>query len=323
MTNNNSSGFTVEMLEDAIFGALLKGETVAIPDFGYLEVKSLSDRKTILFKPNPQESGFDLVREKSEKSENDLEAAIRDFISHPLAEGQVVSLPKLGIFRPIKRNEGSFRVLFTPSALLREQLGGRRSEAKPLVSREVKNRIPLLKKDEDFREENVSTSNEEENVETVVETVSEGSPNTRKYAHRSSRNTAQVGDVIVPPDETVSPKGRNVVGWMLAAAVCIAFIVIILTNIFSKSKPEEQPVSVTKSESINLPALAGQHYGNPAFWVYIYKANAEKLTSPVNIPRGISITIPDLAEYGVDKRDSMDIKQANLEAEKILKQINN
>jgi hypothetical protein len=143
-----------------------------------------------------------------------------------------------------------------------------------------------------------------------------------RHKTHSGRPVTRVGDALTPEDTPVIAKKKknNVAGWLIAFAVCIAVIIVVATNVIS-DKTEDQPVLITQSESINLPALAEQHYGNSIFWVYIYQANQDKLTSPVNIPKNVEITIPDLVEFDVDINDSMEIKRANILSDIILKQI--
>ena len=62
------------------------------------------------------------------------------------------------------------------------------------------------------------------------------------------------------------------------------------------------------------------HYGHSAFWVYIYEENKDKLSSPINIPKNISLVIPDLqTEYDVDVTDSMEIQRANILVDIVLR----
>jgi len=106
---------------------------------------------------------------------------------------------------------------------------------------------------------------------------------------------------------------------LLIVAVIIIAVVIISAIYNQSNKKIDDQDSLDKS-SIDLPTLAGHHYGNTAFWIYIYEANSDKLDSPVNIPSDVSLIIPDLkSEYGVDITDSMEIKRARGLAEILLK----
>ncbi|MCL1938749.1 MAG: hypothetical protein FWF52_10180 [Candidatus Azobacteroides sp.] len=112
---------------------------------------------------------------------------------------------------------------------------------------------------------------------------------------------------------------RSALGFMmLFVAVIIALGMMV--KIFS-SKEKNKSTNLEQQQVVgSLPYLAEQNYGNPAFWVYIYEANRDKLTSPINIPAKIELEIPDLSEYNVDVKDSLEIKRAKVMSDMILKQ---
>ena len=43
-----------------------------------------------------------------------------------------------------------------------------------------------------------------------------------------------------------------------------------------------------------LMQISRRWYNEPAFWVYIYEANMDKLSSPQQLPEGTTLQIPDL-----------------------------
>lgn len=295
--NQRENSVAEEALGEAIVNNLMRGENVIIPDFGYLELKSLSDKRTVLFKSGDRLSAKLAVDEK-----NGLQSTINDLISAPLKEGKVVTLSKLGVFRPIKAAEG-FRLSFTPSLSLRKRLNG----------------------EEDIVEVKVNERSSSDEVVDININTEKNDP-APKPRTGTGKKTAQVGDVIIPQDDVSvsSKKMRNRAGWLVAAVAVLAIGYIVWTSFFSKNNTEEQPLPVATQQSnkVNLPALSEQHYGNPIFWVYIYEANQDKLTSPINVPAGISLVIPDLEEeYAVDISDSLEIHRANSRAESILKQL--
>jgi hypothetical protein len=146
-----------------------------------------------------------------------------------------------------------------------------------------------------------------------------------------------VGDLVVPQEG----KKRNVVGMRSLAIALVAIVVLVFIVWYFTSESTnksndyasvsgnnkatlvtDQSLELTKSdESIDLPSLAEQKYGNRIFWIYIYEANRDKISSPVNIPAGIKLRIPNLLEdYKVDVTDSMEIKRAGILSDIILKQ---
>jgi hypothetical protein len=65
---------------------------------------------------------------------------------------------------------------------------------------------------------------------------------------------------------------------------------------------------------------AERHYGNSAYWSYIYDANRSIISSPVNVPKTLKLTYPDLSEQGIDVKNPAEIKKAELNGSLILKQ---
>jgi hypothetical protein len=291
-------------LKVSIIELLLRGESVIIPDFGYLEVKSLPGRSTVLFRV----AG-------SEAQDFGQPSDIYSYISVPLKSGKVVSLlPEVGVFRPVKTGSDDFKISFLPSSSLRNRLNGKEEEVESVVESGIRESTVV----------EIEPESETKPKITIGETTS---LNTKNKAPAGTK-TAQVGDVIVPQDDEARVLSKrkviNISGWALVIGAFVAVFVIILTHFSSQNKGllEQQDATVVQQEARNLPALAEEHYGNSAFWVYIYDANRDKLVSPMNIPDKIAINIPDLAEeYEVDITDSLEIKRANSLAISILKQI--
>jgi nucleoid DNA-binding protein len=286
--------------------ALLKGEKVVIPDFGYLEPKSMGGRRTVVFnRPGPHEAVL--------PQDEELSAFLYNCISDPLKAGKVVSLPELGIFRPVGKENGSNAILFILSSSLRKQLNGEEKTAvqKPQKEESVPDKI-IPKEGGEHKEENTDYPGKPKEVKAEV------APKRPEV-----RTMAKTGDVIIPEDDEIVPRKRNHTGWILMFVAFAAILVIGFSVLFQNKKEEAEVPKTQVTQSINLPYLAEQNYGNSIFWVYIYEANQDKLFSPVNIPEGLELTIPDLSEYGVDATDSMEIKRALMKSEVILKQINN
>ena len=62
----------------------------------------------------------------------------------------------------------------------------------------------------------------------------------------------------------------------------------------AESQPKaKEPVYDTIGPRNFLTTMAGRHYGEKEFWVYIYDANASKLRHPDRIKPGTKILIPD------------------------------
>lgn len=80
-----------------------------------------------------------------------------------------------------------------------------------------------------------------------------------------------------------------------------------------EKKPEPQPVYATVTSS--LARLAGEHYGNKNYWVFIYQANPS-LTNPNQIAPGTRVVIPPYESFaGATKEET------NVKAQKILNEL--
>jgi hypothetical protein len=101
--------------------------------------------------------------------------------------------------------------------------------------------------------------------------------------------------------------------------ILIIFAAVIMINRYTDNPKENSAVIETaNTNSTNLPQLAEQYYGNAAYWVYIYENNRHTLSSPVNIPEGLLLTVPDLRAQGINIKDSIEINKAKILANKLL-----
>lgn len=64
--------------------------------------------------------------------------------------------------------------------------------------------------------------------------------------------------------------------------------------------------------------MARKHYGNKAFWVYIYEENKAKIGNPNRLSAGLELVIPPAEKYGIDSHNPASVKAANEKAGKIL-----
>jgi nucleoid DNA-binding protein len=297
-----------ETLDTAIIDVLLKGENIEIPGFGYLELKDLPDRRTVLFKAFTSSNPF-VQQHFSEESEENDNSVLYSNISHPLKEGNSVFLPKLGTFRPVEKEDGSIRISFTPSSSLRERLNNDTKTTDDVSEFPIQENIPneVIEKPSDKVVGKKSYTEEEPPVQSKV--ITPVTPPTPKKDI----------DALFQEDaeEKVSNKRKSIVVWVLVSAIVIAALVVLFI-MYADNKKEQQPTLIYQSETLNLPDLANKYYGNSVFWVYIYDANKDKLTSPVNVPKGVELIIPDLTDYSVDINDSLEIKRAVIRADVIL-----
>jgi nucleoid-associated protein YgaU len=73
------------------------------------------------------------------------------------------------------------------------------------------------------------------------------------------------------------------------------------------------------SRGAMLTTLAEKHYGNRAFWVYIYEANRKTIANPDRLEEGTRIKIPKLPAELIDVNNPRTIEYAR-ELEKKYKQ---
>jgi len=325
--------YTVEAVELFITESLLKKGSVVIPDFGHLEIKSLGERRTVLFKSAESDDSFLRVMSSVNEKEKKDTDALYSIISIPLKEEKVVNLPKIGVFRPIKKESGEIHVSFILSAYLRKLLieeetkeEKNKEEKKIADTQESKEKTPEVQ--EVLKEEIITHKNQAADTGeklTVRETLKSNNTAIKlKTNLPSGKRTAKVGDQIVPQDSVhEKSRSRNLSGTLLFIIAVITFIVVVVTAIHSrKNKKVEEYVEISlTSGSISLPSLAESHYGNSVFWIYIYEANLDKLNSPINIPQSVSLVIPDLKiEFDVDVTDSMEIQRATILADIVLRE---
>ena len=343
---NNEQG-AIGSLGDSIVSLILNEGKVVIPELGYLELKVFPDKRTVLFKATENATLF-LV------SEGSIQSHIYDDISIPLKEGKIVTLPEVGIFHPIKKEDGTYRISFTISSSLRKVLNGAQEEEKandksaviPIVESPVKEQqedkggkeeVEVKEGKEDIVEKAAAENNKKTPERVVIPTPRERiRVDNRKIHLYRGRNASDVGDTVVPQDEKTRINATKKRGIIAVAVALIALILIVWyflpeskgqkgsalvsDNTESKSPTHAFSEAAEYSKFIDLPALAEQKYGNRVFWVYIYEANRDKISSPVNIPVGTDIRIPNLWEdYKVDVRDSVAIRNAGQLSETVLK----
>jgi len=345
-SNSTNENTKIESVELYITETLLKGGNVIIPDIGHLELKSFGERRTVLFKPTDNTDSFlQVMSVDGEK----VTANIYNIISIPLKEGKIVNLPKIGIFRPTKHEDDKIHVSFILSSFLRNMLNKKEEEqnegkqevaiekideGKEVIN-EVKNDIEEIKAlpETSNSERNDLLKNDVRAAASITENdlKSETMGNLRKNGMQLKQNSN-----LVNPQKNVQTNKTSVQledkperkypvsisGIVLFIVVAIILILIAVSYIHSRNvkKAEEKVELIQPTESVSLPALAEQHYGHSAFWIYIYKANRDKLSSPINIPKNVSLVIPNLkSEYDVNVNDSLEIRRANILADIILK----
>lgn len=75
-------------------------------------------------------------------------------------------------------------------------------------------------------------------------------------------------------------------------------------------KAAEISVTDVISTTRFLTTMAREHYGNDAFWPYIYEENKSFLRHPDRIKPGTKVVVPPLSKYGVNPKSPSDIRKA-------------
>ncbi len=80
-----------------------------------------------------------------------------------------------------------------------------------------------------------------------------------------------------------------------------------------------KPVVVTLAAGERLTLVALEHFGDKAFWPYVFDANADKLKAPNLVQAGMKLYLPDPAYYGIDAHDEASLRKAKNRAAQLLK----
>ena len=100
------------------------------------------------------------------------------------------------------------------------------------------------------------------------------------------------------PHRTQRSKIGRIDGRLALIAACVVLFTIVIAVLLPAEK-EGHEAKAPESKVTNLMDEAEKNYGNSAYWPYIYEANKNILGSPVNVPKTLKLTIPDLSEQGI------------------------
>ena len=317
-------------VELQIIESLLKRGKVVIPDFGHLEIKSFGDKRTILLKsPEGNDSFYQLMSSISEKDKKDTNTLYKA-ISAPLKEGKTVNLPQVGVFRPVIRENGKIHLSFIPAISLKKLLNrDEEEEIEEIVNINEIETIPKISKSLFELQKSEKDKEKDKNKFGSGETVrgykweEPVTPQKSKFDSFPQEKRAPAIDIVKTDDQAEIKRSRNFTGTLLLVVALIVLVVTVAINIVYQSgkKEDDKGEIIGPVESqFTLTSLAEQYYGHPAFWIYIYYANMDKLNSPINIEETVSLVIPDLkTEYNVDITDSTEIQRAKMSADNVLK----
>ncbi|MDR1737440.1 MAG: hypothetical protein LBR66_01280 [Candidatus Symbiothrix sp.] len=303
----------LNVLSNSIINLLVEGERIDIPNIGYLMVNITSNSRVVIFKAIP-------VAERSEKSvspaKGSLAESLYNQISVPLQEGKSVALPEVGVFSVSKSTVGILYFSFSPSLALRRKMNQSATDTvKSVVADDTLSvteatavaPAPVVQTNTDTEsatETDTPSTDENETVATENLSDTETKHHHRHRKHRKRRRKLTEQRVL------------NLVIFVLAL-ILVWFIIKSMTK---------KPTLIgwePKEETLNLWELAKENYGNEVYWVDIYEANKDVLTSPINIPADISassLIIP--LKDSLDIVDTSNIVRAKNRGDKIISELN-
>lgn len=85
--------------------------------------------------------------------------------------------------------------------------------------------------------------------------------------------------------------------------------------------PDGTPMTVSLGVGERLTLLSQRHYGDKAFWGYIYEVNAFQLSNPNVVPCHVKLLLPDPVYYGIDASDSLSVKRGKQKQSEIFKNV--
>lgn len=105
------------------------------------------------------------------------------------------------------------------------------------------------------------------------------------------KSSIDVSESSVVPEDTV----------VVSEDTHLETVVVAEPTVFDTPRTYTEFIATEEvTEGSRLAWIAYKHYGNKAFWVYIYEANKEILPNPNKLPIGCKVKIPKLPDYLID-----------------------
>jgi len=315
---------------ESVVRDLVSGREVPIKGFGSFRFRKRIGMSTVFFVSETIENR---TREDSNPKGDDI-SFVFQLLRQVLSEGETLSIDSLGTFREV-----AGRISFIPSPVLRNKLNKveddlqAAAETSHVAAKTLRTTVEEITP-EVIEGEDATGANRELNAATEEEAVA--MITTPADGHQQEEEHQQDEEVEIPrPHPPVSTKKKRRFR-MIILALGISLVAILLL-IYTKEEAdpllketvrEENPSGFVHQETIassnadNLLELSQLHYGNQVFWVYLFDANKSILHSPLQSLKGLAVEIPDLREmYGVDFRDTLEIKRAEESGKLLLKMI--
>ena len=280
---------------------LAAGRSVRIRGFGSFELKVFPGNTTVFFTTDSA-----LNPDLADESENSGFPFFFKTFRDLLSQGEVIDIEELGTFR---QASNSGRISYIPSPKLRNSLVNAVMGGSNTKSEEVRENYTDPKEIRKIETEDKTKEKEEKREKEQLKPVNFPSITNFGFWNEKNKHPLAIGLIV-----------------------CLAAAGIIMFGLFNKtlrnSSPKEDlsslrfETSPSSENMLSLVDLAKEHYGDPAFWVYIYDANQDKHISPFAVSVEVELYYPDLLiEYNVHIEDTTEVLRANAMAEMILKQL--
>ena len=311
----------ISLLQEKLSNPLKNGKSILLEEVGsFNPVKSSDGSLRLSFIPalslkNKLNKESSLKAQEKENKENSFEKESVLFAEKDIHEEERISIDEeqSNLKESVKEEK-----IILPSPTEKKE-----DTVKPLIlvkteKKDLENpRLPIGK---------ITNSNDVtvQTKKTQEKTVFSSKPVEKESA---TKKTSSVGKVLFDAGDSKgkveNKKKKKVLKWTILSIVFF-IVVIVCRNVYVESIEDKQENIETatenkeESKAIDLLSLSEKYYGDPAFWVYIYEANQEKLKSPINIPQNIMLIIPNLEEMNINPKDTTEIEQAKMKSDKIL-----
>lgn len=255
-----------------------------------------------------------------------------NLIAQTCDKGESVVIHNLGVFSSqwIAESERYERE-FAPDKQMREWVNAPFASFMPEpIAEQVEEDIPAEEEKEEIKvEEEIAPTIEEteETEERETETPTTPEPTITPTTKEKKSNWGFIATVI-----------------LLIAAIAVGGYYLYIKTIATKKQPitavvatpeiskpiaieEPEPVAIiaepevvdTIRKGVFMTTLSLKHYGNKAFWVYIYEENKARITNPNAVPPNTPVIIPPKSKYNIDATSTTALEIALKRADEITK----
>ena len=95
----------------------------------------------------------------------------------------------------------------------------------------------------------------------------------------------------------------------------------LIAEIENTSSENKYPLIDTIQRGKFLTTIAEKHYGDKAFWVYIYRENSGRIWNPRDLKAGFKVVVPAASKYGIDATNPESVSKAKELEKQILYEI--